>query len=149
MKRKGMTTIELIIGIALIVLISSICFVKFQCDNYKINAFARSLCSDIRYVRRENMLNNSTVYIRFINENNRYGYTLHRCKKEDKKVLLPRNTNLSYPINLGSSLIKFNRDGSFIQGGGTISINKDNNYKYITIVPVSGRVLVKEGIYEK
>ena len=27
--------------------------------------------------------------------------------------------------------------------------NKGNNYKYITIVPASGRVLYKEGIYEK
>ena len=30
-----------------------------------------------------------------------------------------------------------------------VTINKGNNYKYITIVPASGRVLYKEGIYEK
>ena len=37
----------------------------------------------------------------------------------------------------------------FVNNGGTITISKDDDYKYITIVPVSGRVLYKEGLYEK
>ncbi|MEG0856058.1 MAG: hypothetical protein RSG52_06225 [Terrisporobacter sp.] len=144
-----MTALELIISISLIALICSICFVKFQGDNYKINSFAKQLCCDIRYVRRENMLDNGNVYISFINENNRNGYVLRRNGSEDKRVYLPQNTKLEYPIGTNGTHIKFNRTGTFIQGGGTITINKGNDYKYITIVPVSGRVLYKEGIYEK
>lgn len=144
-----MTTLELVIGTSLIIIICGICFMKFKGDNYNINSFSKQLCSDIRYVRRENMLDNTNVYIRFVNENNKWGYVLHRNSLEDKKVFLPQNTKLNYPISSTTSHIKFNRQGAFLQGGGTITINKDSDYKYITIVPVSGRVLYKEGIYEK
>ena len=121
-----MTTLELIISISIIVIIASICFMKFEGDNYKIEAFAKTLCSDIRYVRRENMLNNPNVYIKFINENNKWSYTLRKNKKEDKRVWLPENINLKFPIGK-----------DYKNGGGTITINKGNNYKYITIVPAS------------
>lgn len=144
-----MTTLELIVVISIIVITSTICFVKYEGDNYKIEFFAKELCSDIRYVRRENMLDNPTVFIRFINENNKWSYILHRNKKEDKRIYLPKNVNLNYPVNQNNSSISFNTDGLYKNGGGTISINKGNRYKYITIVPVSGRVLYKEGIYEK
>ena len=144
-----MTTLELIVTISIIVIMSSICFMKYEGDNYKIEFFAKELCSDIRYVRRENMLDNPNVYIRFISEDNKWSYILHRNKKEDKRVYLPKNVNLNFPIGQNNSLISFYTSGLYKNGGGTITINKDNNYKYITIVPVSGRVLYKEGIYEK
>ena len=144
-----MSTLELIVTISIIVIMSSICFMKYEVDNYKIEFFAKELCSDIRYVRRENMLNNPNVYIRFISQNNKWSYILHRNKKEDKRVYLPENVNLNFPIGQNNSLISFYTSGLYKNGGGTISINKGNRYKYITIVPVSGRVLYKEGIYEK
>lgn len=121
---------------------------KYEGDNYKIELFAKELCSDIRYVRRENMLNNSNVYIKFIKEDNKWSYILQRNKKEDKRVYLPENVNLNYPINQSNNLICFYTNGLYKNGGMTISINKGDNYKYITIVPISGRVLYKEGIYE-
>lgn len=144
-----MSTIELIVAMSIIVILSTMCFMKYEGDNYKIELFARQLCSDIRYVRRENMLNNPNVYIRFVKEDNKWSYILQRNKKEDKRVYLPENINLNYPINESSSFISFNTSGLYKNGGVTISINKGNDYKYITIVPVSGRVLYKEGIYEK
>ena len=122
---------------------------KYENDSYKIESFARELCSDIRYVRRENMLDNKNVYIRFVNEDNKWLYVLHRNKREDKKVILPQNVNLNFPIGQNTSLIYFHPDGRYINNGGTITISKDDYYKYITIVPVSGRVLYKEGLYEK
>lgn len=143
-----MTTIELIIAISIIVIITSICFIKYEGDNYRIDSFARQLCSDIRYVRRENMLNNVSVYIRFAKEDNKWSYILHRNKNEDKRVYLPQNANLQFPIGKDTSIISFYSNGLYKNGGGTITINKNNEYKYITIVPVSGRVLYKEGIYE-
>ncbi|WP_455538172.1 GspH/FimT family protein [Terrisporobacter sp.] len=144
-----MTILELLIAISIIVIISSICFVKYENNNYKIESFARQLCSDIRYVRRENMLDNKNVYIRFINKNSKWSYILHRNKQEDKKVVLPQSVNLNFPVGQNTSLIYFHPDGRYINNGGTITISKNGDYRYITIVPVSGRVLYKEGIYEK
>lgn len=128
---------------------SSICFMKYDGNNYKIEFFAKELCSDIRYVRRENMLDNPNVYIKFLNEDKRWSYILHKNKKEDKRIYLPRNVNLSFPIGQNNSLISFHTSGLYKNGGGTITINKGDDYKYITIVPASGRILYKEGIYEK
>ena len=144
-----MTTIELIIAISIISIITGLCFMKLEYDNYKIDAFVKSLCSDIRYVRRENMMNNLNVYIKFINENNKWSYILRKNKKEGKRVWLPENITLNFPVGKDSSFISFYTNGTYKNGGGTITINKDNNYKYITIVPASGRVLYKEGIYEE
>lgn len=143
-----MSTLELIVSISIIIIISSICIMKYEGDNYKIELFAKELCSDIRYVRRENMLNNQNVYIRLEKENNKWSYTLQKNKKEDKRVYLPEDVNLNYPINQSNNLISFYTNGLYKNGGITISINKGSKYKYITIVPVSGRVLYKEGIYE-
>lgn len=143
-----MSTLELIVSISIIVIISSICTMKYEGDNYKIELFAKELCSDIRYVRRENMLNNQNVYIRLEKANNKWSYTLQKNKKEDKRVYLPEDVNLNYPISQSNNLISFYTNGLYKNGGITISINKGSKYKYITIVPVSGRVLYKEGIYE-
>ena len=140
--------IELIIAISIMATITSICIMKYNDDNYQINNFARQLCSDIRYVRRENMLNNQDVYIKFDKENNKYFYILQKNKKEDKRVFLPKNVNIQFPVTNKISLLSFWSDGRCKIGGGTIIIDKNDECKYITIVPVSGRVLYKEGIYE-
>lgn len=95
------------------------------------------------------MLENATVYINFIESDGRNAYILMKNKKEDKKIFLPNNTNIEYPIGSSGVHIKFNRSGALSHGGGTITISKGKDYRYITIVPVSGRVLYKEGIYEK
>ena len=121
---------------------------KYENDNYIIDSFAKQLCSDIRYIRRENILDNK-AYIRFINENDTWGYSLHNNSMEEKRIFLPKNTKLSYPITQNSNYIRFDRTGAYEHGGGTIIISKNSISKYITIVPVSGRVLYKEGIYEK
>lgn len=143
-----MTSLELVISISIIVIISSLCFMKYENDNYIIDSFAKQLCSDIRYIRRENILDNK-VYIRFINENDTWGYSLYNNSIEEKRIFLPKNTKLSYPITQNSNYIRFDRTGAYEHGGGTIIISKNSISKYITIVPVSGRVLYKEGIYEK
>ena len=142
-----MTSLELVISISIIVIISSLCFVKYENDNYIIDSFAKQLCSDIRYIRRENILDNN-AYIRIIKENDIWGYSLHNNSLEEKKIFLPKNTKLSYPIGQNSSYIRFDRTGAYELGGGTITISKTNISKYITIVPVSGRVIYKERIYE-
>ena len=59
---------------------------------------------------------------------------------EEVKLLNGKQTQLSK--------IFFKTNGCFYIGGTTISIIQKNNYTEITIVPTSGRVLIKEGIYK-
>ena len=133
-----MTLVEVIIGITILSLIATMSFTKINLSNYKVNAFAKQMASDIRYVRKINRLGNSKVYMYFTKQNNTKGYILR------KSVFLPEGVDLRCPV----SKIFFKTNGCFYIGGTTISIIQKNNYTEITIVPTSGRVLIKEGIYK-
>ena len=61
-----------------------------------------------------------------------------------KTVNLPKDSTLSAP----TSIIKFKSDGTLNSKGETIIINSNNRKIEITIVPFSGRVLLKEDKYE-
>lgn len=63
-----MTLVEVIIGITILSLIATMSFTKINLSNYKVNAFAKQMASDIRYVRKINRLGNSKVYMYFTTE---------------------------------------------------------------------------------
>lgn len=142
-KRRNVTVIELVVSISIILLITTICFPKDNLENHKINLFARQLCSDIRYVRRINMFSNYNTYIYYIKQEEQEGYVLRKDGKNVKSIVLPRKVRIARSIET----IKFKSDGS-PQKSTTIEIYNDRLNKTITITPVSGRVLLKEGKYE-
>ena len=80
----------------------------------------------------------------FTKQNNTKGYILRENGEDIKSVFLPEGVDLRCPVNK----IFFKTNGCFYIGGTTISIIQKNNYTEITIVPTSGRVLIKEGIYK-
>ena len=133
-KRRNVTFIEVIIGITLLALIGTVSFVKLDLSNYKINSFIKQI----------NKIGNEKVYMLFIEENNCEGYILMEEGRQSKKVFLPKGIELACP----TSKILFNTKGGFYKGGTTITIIKKDNYTDITIVPTSGRILIKEGIYK-
>ena len=139
-----MTLVEVIIGITILSLIATMSFTKINLSNYKVNSFVKQMASDIRYVRKINKLGNSKVYIYFTKQNNIKGYVLRENGEDTKSVFLPEGVDLKCPI----SKILFKTNGCFYMGGTTISIMQKSNYTEVTIVPTSGRVLIKEGIYK-
>lgn len=142
-KRRNVTVIELVISISIILLIATLSFPKDNLENQKINLFAHQLCSDIRYVRRINMFSDYNTYIYYINQDNHEGYVLRKDGKNVKSIVLPKNVKIARSIDI----IKFKSDGS-PQKASTIEIYNHRLRKTITITPVSGRVLLKEGKYE-
>lgn len=139
-----MTYIEVIIGITLLALVGTISFAKFNLSNYRVNSFIKQMTSDIRYVRQINKIGNERVYMVFTQQDNCRGYILVESGEKVKSVFLPENVELECPI----SKILFNSNGGFYMGGTTISIINKNSYTEVTIVPTSGRILIKEGIYK-
>ena len=139
-----MTFIEVIIGLTLLALIGTITFVKLDLSNYKVNSFIKQMTTDIRYIRQVNKIGNEKIYMILTEENNCEGYILVENGQQVKRVFLPKGIDLECPI----SKILFNTKGGFYQGGTTITIIKKDNYTDITIVPTSGRILIKEGIYK-
>lgn len=84
------------------------------------------------------------AYIYYKNSEGKQSYVLREKGKDVKEIALPKDAELKYTIEK----IMFKRDGSPDKTGTTITIKHRENKKEITIVPVSGRVLIKEGIYE-
>ncbi|WFD08984.1 hypothetical protein [Tepidibacter hydrothermalis] len=139
--------IELLITITLIMVISLIPTYKINIRDYKIDSFIRQLCSDIRYTRIKNMnYDDSTKIYYEKSPKGTVSYVLKESKQIKKKVELPPNTEITY----GVEKIDFGLNGVIRHKGETIKIKDKTNkkIKIITIVPMSGRVLIKEGIYE-
>ncbi|MEG2983436.1 MAG: hypothetical protein RR835_01965 [Peptostreptococcaceae bacterium] len=139
-----MTLVEFVIGIGLIVMIMCISFPKDKVEKYEVDSFARQLVSDIRYVRSMNTNGNVDCYLENIKESDNSRYILKDSSKVIKTVYLPKNSTLKSPL----SIIRFKSDGSLHSKGETISISTHDRNIEITIVPFSGRVLLKEGKYE-
>ena len=138
-----MTLIEVVIGIGILMILLMISFPEGISQKYEIDTFARQLVADIRYVRNMNLNGNLKIYLENNNEN-RPNYSIKENNNILKKIYIPRHTKLSYP----SPIIKFKSDGTLSSRGETIVItSKEKNIK-ITIIPFSGRVLLKEDIYE-
>ncbi|WP_304339956.1 pilus assembly FimT family protein [Metaclostridioides mangenotii] len=139
-----MTVVELVVTISVIILISTLCIPKGSIDNRAINLFSRQFCSDIRFVRRENMLGNYNTYIYYTKKKCVEGYILRKDGEDIKTNLLPKDAKIDHSL----STIKFKIDGSPVEKGSTIEVYKKKYCRYITITPVSGRILLKEDKYE-
>lgn len=139
-----MTLVELVITISILSIIAALCFPRVSINKYQVNSFTKQLCSDIRYVRKCNMNGNLKVYIYYKNTEENQSYVLREDGKDVKEILLPKDAEIKY----AREKIIFRKDGSPDPLGTTITIRYKDNKKEITIVPVSGRVLLKEGIYE-
>lgn len=142
--RRNVTLVELVVTISFITIISTLCFPKENISKYQINSFTKQLCSDIRYVRKNNMLGCNDTYIYYKNNNGTHSYILRQESKDVKEISLPKDVQLLYT----RGKILFKKDGSPQQLGATIKIISKDIKREITIVPVSGRVLLKEGKYE-
>ena len=139
-----MTLVEVVIGIGIIMTILMISFPKEKSQKYEMDSFARQLVGDIRYVRSMNSNGNLSVFLENISTQDNPRYVIKENTDIMKTVYLPKNSSLSYP----SSTIKFKSDGTLSSKGETIIIDSKDRKIKITIIPFSGRVLIKEDMYE-
>lgn len=139
-----MTLVEVVIGIGIIMTILMVSFPKEKSQKYEMDSFARQLVGDIRYVRSMNSNGNLSVFLENISTQDNPRYVIKENTDIVKTVYLPKNSSLSYP----SSTIKFKSDGTLSSKGETIIIDSKDRKIKITIIPFSGRVLLKEDMYE-
>ncbi|MGL5329224.1 MAG: hypothetical protein ACRDD7_08150 [Peptostreptococcaceae bacterium] len=118
----------------------------FKMDDYKMNSFAKELCSDIRYVKSNNILGSLDTYVLITSKDGCFGYRLIENGKNVKETYLDKGIEITN--STGKNRIRFYNNGAPNPSGSTIEIFNNKVTKEITIVPVSGRVLFKEGRYE-
>ncbi len=139
-----MTLIELMIAISILTITIAIIYPKESIKKYEVESVTKQLCSDIRYTRKRNMLKDTSSYVYFKNENNVYSYIVRENGLNKKEVKLSEGIKIQYV----RQQVIFRESGAPSYGGTTIKVIYKDVEKEITIVPVSGRVLLKEGKYE-
>lgn len=138
----GMTLIELILVVSILAIIFSLIFPKIERRNYHLMTYSRMLRDDIRNARYMSMVEGKIHKIIL----EPYQYKIVENTRELKVVKLEKDFRISHNFSKGD--IMFNYNGTPIPGGGTIKIfdNKLNKYTEITVIPATGRVLLKREI---
>lgn len=138
-KQKGYTLIELILVMSLMSLLAAIAIPRIDKTPFNMKIYSRKLCADIRYIRLMKMTEGGGYRILLHEEY----YRVLNGTKELKTVELPTHMHLLYP----AQVIRFKLNGA-PSWAGTIYVRdkKSGSYYEITIVPASGRVLLKDEI---
>ncbi len=136
-----MSLAELIIGMSLVILLIGIVVPKSDSGYMKAEWERRKLCSELRLLKRKN-LSGIGEYMRIAKVNNK------SCYRTFFDLKLIREEYVDDNIKVASNMkkIMFKSDG-IPMDSGTIEIRYKEKTYTITITPISGRILFKEGIY--
>lgn len=142
-KQRGVTLIELIVVVAMLSLLSSIVLPRIETSTYALLAASRGLRDDIRYIRCMTMTEGQNLHITF----QRTGYSILEGSKVIKKIKFHQDFSLYQ--NLTGSQIAFSYSGAPSTSGGTLTLVNDESKKYcvVTVVPGTGRILLKNKVY--
>ena len=136
-----MSLAELIIGMSLVILLIGIVVPKSDSGYMKAEWGRRKLCSELRLLKRKNLAGIGE-YMRIAKVNNK------SCYRTFFDLKLIREEYVDDNIKVASNMkkIMFKSDG-IPMDSGTIEIRYKKKTYTITITPISGRILFKEGIY--
>lgn len=139
---SGMTLIELLLVISILAISLAIVTPKIDRRDYYLMTSSRALRDDIRNVRYMKMTEGKSYLISLEGTQ----YTVKEGTKVIKRVILEKDFKITNNFPRGE--ISFTYNGAPTYGGGTITIfdNKKNKYCEITIVPATGRILLKNEI---
>jgi len=142
-KTDGISLIELIMTIALMMIILALSTVNLMKDDtYILRTEARRLCQEIRLASHINMTTNPNWKI-LLDES---CFSVKDGVNLIKKTYINKNVKINYESK--AQKIGFSSYGAPTCGGTTIEVMHRKNRKYmeITIIPASGRVLLKDEI---
>lgn len=141
MKNNGFTIIEMIVTIAILSVVLVISIPKVSIDFGYMDKMANGFVFDVRYIQMENMKNPGLNYkIRIYADLRKY--IISNNDRLEKTVTFKERYIISYS-NIGP--IGFNSEGTPVNAGTfTITDSKTKKFKSISIVPTTGRTIIKE-----
>lgn len=140
---RGLTLIELIIVIGVLAMILSMAMPKIKKNRFTHLAISQTVRNDIRSVRYIKMTEGKDYRIVF----QKYSYFILEGPKLKKTITLDKGYSIAQ--NFTGNEIKFNYNGVPETSGGTVIILdiKAKKYCEVTVVPATGRILLKNKIY--
>ncbi|MCP2239334.1 prepilin-type N-terminal cleavage/methylation domain-containing protein [Thermoanaerobacterium thermosaccharolyticum] len=148
-KERGFTYIELITVISILSIIVLITvpktdFFDSKTSEMRLRMVAYELISDIRYVQYKNIYENESLYLTL--QSDHKGYFIYKpgaMVKRIKTKILPDGITVYWNIHENPLEISFSDQGAPIPGGCTISLFNSNKKVEITILPATGRTMIK------
>jgi len=146
---NGLTLIELITVVSIFSIIVLITlpktdFFSSKTSQMRLRMVANELISDIRYVQYKNIHENESLYLTL--QSDHKGYYIKKTGTMVKKVktkILPDGITVYWNINENPLEISFSNQGAPTPSGCTISLLNSNKRIDITILPATGRVMIK------
>lgn len=144
LNKNGFTIVELIVVIGMLGLLFSVAVPMIDMNHYNLLTAGKALRDNIKAVKYETMTEGTYVRILF----DKYSYRVMEGSKVKNKVLM--NNGIKIVQNFKDSTVTFNYNGAPLTGGGTVSILDEKTKKYceITVVPSTGRILMKNKVYK-
>jgi len=143
MRNKGFTLIEIIITISILTIVLAITVPKVSMDFGYLDRMADEFAMDIRYIQMENMKKPGAGYKISINKDESC-YYIYKNAVIEKRVTFKDGYTIDYS-NMNLDNIGFDNEGAPINSG-TFSIrdSRTNEIKEVSIVPTTGRTMIKE-----
>ncbi len=141
--KKGVTLIELIIFLAVLLILASIIAPSVESVKKRsLMSAAQQLKSDIRYAQKLAIKDTSPYEVSFFKQENQYGiYATNADKPPIKRVFLPKDVTIKF-INASNNVIGFASPIGTVSGACTITLACDHYAVDITVAVGSGRVKV-------
>ncbi|MGF7397054.1 prepilin-type N-terminal cleavage/methylation domain-containing protein [Thermoanaerobacterium thermosaccharolyticum] len=145
-KESGLTLIELITVISILSIIVLITVPKTDFFNSKtsemrLRMVAYELISDIRYVQYKNIYENESLYLTI--QSDHKGYYINKPSTMAKRIKTKKFPDGITAYSNNSMDISFSDQGAPTTGGCTIYLRNSNKEIEITILPATGRTMIK------
>ncbi|HBC29789.1 MAG TPA: hypothetical protein DC024_00880 [Clostridiales bacterium] len=143
MLNKGFTLIELVVTISILCIILALALLIIDIDMFYLDKMADEFAIDVRYVQMECMKGETNNHRLSIDTANGcyYVYDIYEIKKT---VVFKSRYRIEYS-NQKMENVGFKHDGTPINPGTfTILDTRTNETKQISIIPGTGRLVIKE-----
>jgi prepilin-type N-terminal cleavage/methylation domain-containing protein len=137
-REKGLTVIEMLVVIAIIVIISSMGLFIFNTYQASIDltGSARELVSDLRLAQQLSISEQTRHGVQFLKSERKYQIIRYGDTEEVlKEKELPATISYQSISGLSGDRVRFNPYGASEEDGSVVLINTENNTKTIQIKP--------------
>jgi len=143
MNNKGFSLIEMVVAISILSIVFAIAIPRLDADFAYMDKMANEFAMDLRYVQMESMKRPSSGYRISINKSTGC-YYVYKNTVIEKAVTFKERFKIDY-TNLDMDSIGFTYEGMPVNAG-TFSIldTRTNEKKEVSIVPTTGRTIIKE-----